>query len=113
VVVVACHARACGACLPAFHHFCLTHAITIHTFLQSKKGTALGATLVHELACFRDGSGGSDASHSGVGQGAAAYGTALPGILRRFRARVEAALPGIYAFFDEQSLHVTVRGLVP
>lgn len=34
-------------------------------------------------------------------------------IIRRFRARVDVALPGLYTWFAEGSLHVTVRALVP
>ena len=42
-------------------------------------------------------------------------GHALPacaGAMRRFRERVEAELPGMYCFFHEASLHVTLRSLM-
>lgn len=71
---------------------------------ENTAGTALGATLVHELSCF-GGSGGPaplDGRYSG----------ALPGILAAFRARVDAELPGMYAWLSEPSLHVTIRGLI-
>lgn len=71
---------------------------------KSQTGTALGATLVHELSCF----GGS----GGPAPAAPGYSTALPAILAGFRAKVDAALPGMYCWFSEPSLHVTVRGLI-
>lgn len=70
------------------------------------RGTALGATLVHELACF------SPAGQRGVTSDRN-YSTALPDIIRRFRLRVEEAMPGAYAWFEEASLHVTIRALIP
>jgi hypothetical protein len=30
----------------------------------------------------------------------------------QFRLAVDAALPGMYVWFDDSSLHVTLRGLV-
>jgi hypothetical protein len=30
----------------------------------------------------------------------------------KFRAAVEAEMPGLYAWFEEQSLHVTVRAII-
>ena len=35
-----------------------------------------------------------------------------PGAVAEFRAAVDAALPGMYAWFRDDSLHVTLRGLV-
>ena len=32
-------------------------------------------------------------------------------IVRLFRARVDAALPGAYAWFNDSALHMTVRAL--
>ena len=32
-------------------------------------------------------------------------------VIREFREQVEAKLPGMYTFFDEGSLHVTIRPL--
>ncbi|KIZ02396.1 hypothetical protein MNEG_5561 [Monoraphidium neglectum] len=75
------------------------------------RGNALGATLIHELACFSRGDPTREAGGAaGVDK---AYSTALPGILRRFRARVDAALPGMYVWWDEASLHITIRALIP
>ncbi|GBF97525.1 hypothetical protein Rsub_10448 [Raphidocelis subcapitata] len=68
------------------------------------RDAALGATLVHELSCF----GGSGGPAPADGR----YSGALPAILGTFRARVDAALPGAYAWFSEPSLHVTIRGLI-
>jgi len=52
------------------------------------RGTKLGATLV------------------------ARVGDVLPSAVKRFRRRVDDALPGMYAWFDQESLHCTVRGLM-
>ena len=38
-------------------------------------------------------------------------GKRLPPALARFRARVEEALPGMYDWFEPESLHITVRAL--
>ncbi|KAF6251300.1 hypothetical protein COO60DRAFT_1561459 [Scenedesmus sp. NREL 46B-D3] len=40
------------------------------------------------------------------------WSAALPGIVSKFRAAVDAELPGLYAWFEEQSLHVTVRAII-
>lgn len=42
----------------------------------------------------------------------ARVGGLLPSAVERFRDRVDDALPGHFAWFDEESLHCTVRGLV-
>ena len=52
------------------------------------RGTKLGATLV------------------------ARVGDVLPSAVKRFRRLVDCALPGMYAWFDQESLHCTVRGLM-
>ena len=52
------------------------------------RGTKLGATLV------------------------ARVGDVLPSAVNKFRRRVDDALPGMYAWFDQDSLHCTVRGLM-
>jgi hypothetical protein len=52
------------------------------------RGTKLGATLV------------------------ARVGDVLPSAVKRFKRRVDDALPGMYAWFDQESLHCTVRGLM-
>eukprot|EP00879_Flechtneria_rotunda_P011304 GHRR01011809.1.p1 GENE.GHRR01011809.1~~GHRR01011809.1.p1 ORF type:complete len:303 (+),score=102.57 GHRR01011809.1:136-1044(+) len=40
------------------------------------------------------------------------WSSALPGIIAKFRAAVEAELPGMYAWFSNASLHVTVRAII-
>lgn len=65
------------------------------------RATALGATLVHELACFSD----PTASNG--------FSGALPGILRRLKERVDLELPGLYSWLNESSLHITIRALMP
>ena len=52
---------------------------------------------------------GSASSASGA---TPAWSSALPGIVSKFRAAVEREMPGIYAWFDESSLHVTVRAII-
>ena len=54
---------------------------------------------MHRLAAF---SGAAEA-------GAAA--SALPALVAAFRARVDRELPGMYAWFADESLHVTLRAL--
>ncbi|GMH39638.1 hypothetical protein BSKO_07536 [Bryopsis sp. KO-2023] len=63
------------------------------------QGTGMGVTLAHELAAF--------SSVDGDGKM-----PALKGVLRKFRERVEKDLPGMYTWFAEESLHVTIRGLI-
>lgn len=65
------------------------------------RGDAVGATLVvrHRHR---------DAAHSGDPIGLAR----LQHIIADFQARVDAALPGMYVWFDPASRHVTLRGLV-
>ena len=36
----------------------------------------------------------------------------LPQAVEDFRAAVDGALPGMYCWFEDQSLHVTLRGLL-
>lgn len=67
---------------------------------------AIGATLVHDIANFtKPGSVSTFLPHTNVWN-------ALPDIVRRFRARVDAALPGMYFWFADESLHITVRALM-
>ncbi|KAG1677218.1 hypothetical protein FOA52_013416 [Chlamydomonas sp. UWO 241] len=66
------------------------------------RGPALGLTLVHDISCFWDAQGGP-------GEG---LGSAFWDAVRAFRARVDAELPGMYTWFDESSLHITVRALM-
>ncbi|GIL85232.1 hypothetical protein Vretimale_10728 [Volvox reticuliferus] len=80
-------------------------------FLASKDGSReshyrssnLGVTLVHDLAVLQ----GRPRARA-----AADYGSDLPGIVRSFRDRVEAELPGLYRWFNDSSLHSTVRALM-
>ena len=37
---------------------------------------------------------------------------ALLAAVGRFRRRVDAELPGMYAWFDDASLHITLRALI-
>lgn len=41
-----------------------------------------------------------------------AYSVALPGIIRAFRERVDRELPGLYTWFDDQTLHITIRAVM-
>lgn len=59
----------------------------------------IGATLMHKLAAF---SGGAPDSLSAP---------LLPGLMKKFRDRVEKELPDLYHFFPDSSLHVTLRAL--
>ena len=62
-------------------------------------GPHVGVTLVHKLAAF---------SHQGAHTTAAG---GLPALVRQFRARVDSELPGMYLWFADESLHVTLRAL--
>lgn len=59
----------------------------------------MGATLMHRLSAF---SGGV------VGEAGL---SPLPSMVRKFRERVEMELPGVYVWFADESLHVTLRAL--
>lgn len=81
------------------------------------KATHLGLTLIHDLQAFHPGPGpasspSSEAIHGTSGQHTLRYGWQLPSAVRAFRAAVDAALPGMYVWFPESSLHVTVRSLL-
>ncbi len=39
-------------------------------------------------------------------------GTQLTEIINQFRQQVDQLLPGMYAWFDDSSLHVTIRALM-
>jgi hypothetical protein len=43
---------------------------------------------------------------------AACPGTALADAIRMLRQRVDKELPGLYTWFADESLHVTIRGLM-
>eukprot|EP00898_Chlorokybus_atmophyticus_P007833 jgi/Chlat1/8050/Chrsp73S07531 len=59
----------------------------------------------------RDGSRELHYRGPAVGSSLVYFLTRLPEGYREFRAAIEAALPGYYAWFDENSLHVTLRAL--
>lgn len=40
------------------------------------------------------------------------FSSALPSVISAFRARVDKELPGMYAWFDDASLHITVRAIM-
>ncbi|KAL3160387.1 hypothetical protein ABBQ32_010712 [Trebouxia sp. C0010 RCD-2024] len=63
------------------------------------RGVALGCTLVADLF--------TSISESGEGTT-----SKLLQIIRAFRHQVDSALPDMYAWFDETSLHVTIRALM-
>ena len=60
----------------------------------------------------RDGSRESHYRETKLGVTLVARVRALGEVVQRFRGRVDAAFPGMYAWFDERSLHCTVRGIV-
>ncbi len=62
-------------------------------------GNHIGATLVHKLAAFA--AAGPDALSAPL----------LPALVRKFRDRVDVELPGLYDWFADSSLHVTLRSL--
>jgi hypothetical protein len=41
-----------------------------------------------------------------------AAGNHPAGAIRSFRQQVDAALPGMYSWFDDASLHITVRAII-
>ena len=91
------------------------------------RGPHLGATLMHPL--LPDGAGAppaaaaaaaaagapaaaAKAAAAGGGRGGAADRRALLAAIDRFRRRVDAELPGMYAWFSDASLHITLRALI-
>jgi len=81
------------------------------------RSPAPGVTLVHEL--FSAGvPAAAPAPAPTEGRAGGPVAAAAPALarlaadMRRFRAAVEAELPGVYAWFDEASLHVTVRAII-
>jgi hypothetical protein len=72
---------------------------TLVAFLAPRQRAAIGSGGV---------SGGSSGSRTGSDGG---VDSAILPVLREFRAAVDAALPGVYSWFDEGSLHCTVRSL--
>ncbi len=104
------------------------------------RGTALGVTLVNDLSCFAVGveeEGGRMAHGWGstiprvvqVGstvtlkQACAVFATRflsllpfdhlhLSSVLQAFRHQVDLELPGLFSWFSDSSLHITVRALL-
>ncbi|PRW44592.1 hypothetical protein C2E21_6681 [Chlorella sorokiniana] len=91
------------------------------------RGPHLGATLMHPLllpagpsaAAPGDAAAaaGSSAAAAGVGgavggKGGTADRRALVAAIERFRRRVDAELPGLYVWFSDASLHITLRALI-
>lgn len=62
-------------------------------------GNHIGATLVHKLAAFA------------AARPDALSAPLLPALVRKFRDRVDVELPGLYDWFADSSLHVTLRSL--
>jgi hypothetical protein len=103
---------------------------------------ALGVTLVHELGLGQQplsataaagstpthtrsnsssslgNSGGGDAATAAAGaaavggQSTAAWASALPGIISKFRGAIQTEFPELYAWFNDASLHITVRAII-
>jgi hypothetical protein len=76
------------------------------------RGVAPGVTLVHELGLVGGGGGGGGASGGADNAADAEARLRLLEAVRRFRARVDRDLPGVYAWFGDASLHVTVRAII-
>lgn len=82
---------------------------------QPLSATAAGAAAAVAAAAAGGSSSSGSPRHSdasGKADAAAGWSSALPGILANFRKAVEAEVPGMYAWFDEASLHVTVRAII-
>jgi hypothetical protein len=82
-------------------------------------GPHLGATLMHPLAITFDGSesptGHGHAARPGLRQRGLAEIQArerLLAAIRRFRERVARELGDVYYWFDDASLHITIRALI-
>ena len=82
------------------------------------RGGHLGATLVFRHR-MRDGGGGGGSAHvsgagweGGGGSGGPSGLARLQRVIDDFQAKVEAALPGMYAWFAPESRHVTLRGIL-
>ncbi len=92
------------------------------------RGPHLGATLMHPLLPARPvpaeaaaanaaaaAAGDSPVAAAGAAagsRGGAADRQALVAAIERFRRRVDAQLPGLYAWFSDASLHITLRALI-
>ena len=71
---------------------------------EDYRRSQLGATLVHFLCA-------PAAAEEEAAGGAAASSGAVRASIAQFRSRGENALPDTYTWFDDDALHVTVRGL--
>lgn len=88
-------------------------AAASNTPTRANSGSSLGVG---------SGSGGSESTAaataaapsgtSGAGSSTTAWSSALPGIITKFRAAVQAEFPQLYAWFDDASLHITVRAII-
>jgi hypothetical protein len=75
------------------------------------RGHHLGATLVFRHR-MRDGGGGVSGSGNGDASPPSSGLARLQRVIDDFQAKVEAALPGMYAWFAPESRHVTLRGIL-
>jgi hypothetical protein len=85
----------------------------------SATAAAAGSTPTSSNSGGGTGSGGGDstaaaaaAGTAAAGSSTAAWSTALPGAITKFRAAVQAEFPELYAWFDDASLHITVRAII-
>ncbi|KAL4423042.1 hypothetical protein ABPG77_002076 [Micractinium sp. CCAP 211/92] len=88
------------------------------------RGCHLGATLMHPLVLEPWVHEAGEGAGAAVGRAAARPGQhrrgpreladrqVLLAVISRFRERVDAALPGAYAWFSDASLHITLRALI-
>lgn len=75
------------------------------------KATSLLGSILAPSTVFSGGNS-SSSSLAQLQGSSGVWSSALPGIMSKFRAAVEAEMPGLYAWFDEKSLHVTVRAII-
>ena len=75
---------------------------------------AAGSSAAHPApeAATSHGGSAADSSTAGSAHQTAAWSSALPGIIAKFRAAVQAEFPQLYAWFDDASLHITVRAII-
>ena len=76
-----------------------------HPHPSSIPGTHIGTTLVFRHR-MRDTAKGAAVPDAPIGL------ARLQAIIDDFKAKVDAALPGMYAWFDPASRHVTLRGMI-
>lgn len=76
-------------------------------------GSGVAAAAAGEATAAAAGGGDfTAAAADGGGRGGAADRRALVAAIDRFRRRVDAELPGMYAWFSDASLHITLRALI-